>query len=164
MGHGTNAGVTVCGKIHKPERYLETAQKMRSMMSKMSYQGMFDIDLYESNGIMYFNELNLRVGAEGIGTLIAGVNLAKMFADGVTGNDGEVDYSVTAEEITFTNEKPLISDWAEGFISWKEYKHRLNNVQRLYIESEDDKGPANSFKWHIARQFLRKMKLQIRKK
>lgn len=162
LGHGSHAGVTACGKIHLPAEYKEICEKLRSMMAMTGLQGLFDIDLYESKGVMYFNELNVRLGAEGVGTLIAGVNLALMSAQSFLEPEKENDYDVEAREITFANEKPLSSDYGEGYITWKEYKKAINSVDYRFIYSESDRGPLYNYRFNIIRQFLRRIKKKCR--
>ena len=163
LGHGSNAGVTACGLIHHPEDYPEVTAGMRKMMANSGFQGLFDIDLYESNGKMYFNELNVRMGAEGVGTLIAGVNLATMFVDSFSEQDQKTDYDVVADTITFANEKPLISDWGENSIRWKDYKKSIDEVEKLFVYDADDPGPSRNFKWQILRQSARKVVKKFKK-
>ena len=162
LGHGTNAGVTVCGKIHDPEDYYETWEKMKKFILKTGFQGLFDIDLYESNGTIYFNELNLRMGAEGVGTLIADANISEIFAKSVDGKATSEDYSVRANQITFVNERPLYSDYGEGYISWAQCCEAIKSADYRLIYAEDDRGPYYDSIFYIIRQWLRRQKSRIR--
>lgn len=156
LGHGTNAGVTVCGKIHIPDEYPQTRDRMKEFISSTGFQGIFDIDLYEADGIMYFNELNVRMGAEGVGTLLAGVNLAEMFAE-IAQNEGKnVDFDAKARPITFVNERPLYSDYGENYISWKQCREAVSNVDQRCIYATDDKGPHYDSIFFVLRQWIRK--------
>lgn len=156
LGHGTNAGVTVCGKIHIPDEYPETWNRMKEFISSTRFQGIFDIDLYEADGIVYFNELNVRMGAEGVGTLLAGVNLAEMFANIVQNEGLNETFDVKAQPITFINERPLYSDYGENYISWKQCKEALCNVDQKCIYARDDKGPYYDSLFFVLRQWIRR--------
>lgn len=157
IGHGSQAGVTVCGKIHLPSDYEETYNKMKAMMAKTELQGLFDIDLYESNGVMYFNELNLRMGGEGVGTLVAGANLALMLAKSFLTPTEEIDYDMTANSITFTNERPLSSDYGEGYISFKEYRNAIKNNDFRCVRAKGDQGPYFDYLLSFPKQFVRRI-------
>ena len=158
VGSGTQAGVTACGRIHLPEEYPDTCSKMKKMMALTGLHGLFDIDLYESNGILYFNELNVRFGAEGVGTLIAGVNLPGMFASSLLSPDTEIDYDAVALPLTFANERPLISDFAEGSLTWRQYRKCLKDADHRFVYSEDDRKPAQAFSLYVLRQIVHKFK------
>lgn len=156
LGHGTNAGVTVCGKIHIPDEYPETSDKMKEFIASTGFQGIFDIDLYEADGIMYFNELNVRMGAEGVGTLLAGINLAQMFADIVQNEGRNVNFDAKARPITFVNERPLYSDYGENYISWRQCREAVRSVDQRCIYAKDDKGPYYDSVFYIFRQLAKK--------
>ncbi len=143
VGHGSQAGVTVCGKIHAPSEYPELTEKLKAFMKLTGFTGMFDIDLYESRGEMYFNELNVRMGGEGAGLLASGVNLPGMYADAVNGK--EIDFNAAAPGITFVNERPLASEYEEGFITKKEFKRIIKSADAGCIYSEDDPAPYKEF-------------------
>ncbi len=163
LGHGSNAGVTACGLIHKPSDWPDTVEGMRKMMADSGFRGLFDIDLYLSNGKMYFNELNVRMGAEGVGVLMAGVNLAEMFIRSFTEEAATIDYDAEAAPITFASEKPLISDWGENTIRYKDYKAYTKQVEKLVIYDPEDRGPARNFKWQILRQAVRKVVKKVKR-
>lgn len=162
LGHGTNAGVTVCGKIHKPNDFPDTWEKMKLFIIKTGFQGLFDIDLYESKGTIYFNELNLRMGAEGVGTLIAGTNIAQIFADSVIGEAADENYPLAAQPITFVNERPLYSDYGEGYITWAQCRNAIKNADSRLIYSKDDKGPYYDSLFYILRQWLRRQRRKVK--
>ena len=164
LGHGTNAGVTVRGKIHLPDEYPETRDKMKEFIASTGFQGIFDIDLYEAEGIVYFNELNVRMGAEGVGTLLAGVNLAEMFADIVQNEGKNVDFDAKARPITFVNERPLYSDYGENYISWKQCREAVRSVDQRCIYAKDDKGPHYDSVFFVFRQLARKKLRAIRRR
>lgn len=164
VGHGSHTGVTACGKIHMFHEFKDTCEKMQLMMSMTGLQGLFDIDLYESNGVMYFNELNVRLGAEGVGTLIAGVNLAAMCAYSFLMPRTEIDYNAQPETITFANEKPLSSDYGEGYISWKQYKSAVQNADHCFIYDAEDKGPVWNFRVFLFKQRIRRLLSKLKRK
>jgi len=153
VGHGSQAGVTVCGKIHDPSEYPGLAEKLKAFMKLTGFTGMFDIDLYESGGVMYFNELNVRMGGEGAGLLAAGANLPAMYADAVNGK--EVDFDISAPAVTFVNERPLASELAEGYISKKEYGKMIESAQYRCVYAEDDKEPFKEFRRLVLKERIR---------
>ena len=161
VGHGSQAGVTVIGKIHPTAEYEQTYEKLKAMMAKADFHGLFDIDLYESKGVMYFNELNVRIGGAGIGTLLAGVKLPKMLADTFFEEKPDVNYDAKAEEIVFVNERPLISEYGEGFISWRDYKKFENSTKYRFIYDEDDMRPYYNYKAGTVNEMIRRVKRKL---
>lgn len=162
IGHGSQAGVTVIGKIHSSSEFEKVYEKLKNLIAKTNFQGLFDVDLYESKGVIYFNELNVRIGGAGIGTLLAGVELPKMLADSFLDNEKEINYDAIAQEITFVNERPLLSEFSEGFITWKEYKQYTKDTGYRFIYDLNDKEPYYCYSATILLEMMRKIKRKLK--
>ena len=78
-GSGSHKGVTMVGKVLPLDIESELYKKLELFMKSLDFNGLFDIDLYQSNSRVYFNELNLRFGASGYAITQSGVNLPEIF-------------------------------------------------------------------------------------
>lgn len=155
MGHDNHAGVTCYGRLLSPDNHLEFINKLKEFLARLDFQGLFTVDVMESKGKLYFCEINMRMGASGAAVLISGVNLALMFANIIRG-DRSVDYDVVCRQLTFANEKPLINDYANRHISWKEYKDYLKKADIRFILSDKDMKPYHNY-------LLYELKLRIKR-
>lgn len=161
-GHGSHAGVTAVGTLHRPSEFGETADRIAKFLTLARFCGIYDIDLYRSGGKMYFNEMNVRMGAAGAGVLACGVNLAEMFIESFT-DDKAVDYSAQTKLMTFANEKPLSGDYGEGYISFKEYRERIKSADYRFIYSKDDIAPYKDYRVFFLRQMKKRRRLKKKK-
>ena len=156
MGHDSHAGVTSYGKLLSPDTHREFIERLKEFLVKLDFQGLFTVDVMESGGKLYFCEINMRMGASGAAVLISGVNLALMFAQAVSG-DKKVNYDRVCRELTFANEKPLINDYANKRISWKEYKGYLKKADIRFIYSMSDKKPYYNYGLYAAKMRLKRL-------
>ena len=144
-GKGPHHGVTLRGRIlpsHTQEGFIN---QLKQFVQKLHFKGLFDIDVYESGGVFYFNELNLRFGASGYAITASGINLPKFFLDSLKGVRWNLaDLSV--KETYFVNEKVAYDDYFNGYLSLADYKKRVSQSDIKFIESAEDNGPFKEFK------------------
>lgn len=136
----TYLGTTASGTLSPMSIYPELNAKLTKFVEKMNYTGIFDIDLYESNGKMYFCECNLRLGNSGVATLLNGINLPAMLVDALSGK--EIDLHAPAfDPKFFVDERVYIQKHWGGEISWQKYKGDIKNAHLRYIRAQKDKIP-----------------------
>ncbi len=156
LGHGVQAGVTGYGRVLDPVRIPELKAKLTLFLTKLDFQGLFTIDILESEGEYYFCELNLRIGGSGIAVLAAGCDLVGKMAEILSGNHPEL-VDEKCEEISFVSERPLLNDYAMGIISWKQYKSFLNQADFRFVYDINDRKPYNNYKIFVLRQIIKRM-------
>lgn len=156
VGSGSHRGVTMTGKlIRMPE---ELRQKIEKMISSLSFTGLFDIDLYEADGEIYFNELNMRFGAAGYAVTAAGQNLPEIMIQRLT---GQMTHSGLKEQIeqkrnmldddqstkVFVSEKVAFDDYKAGYIDRRQYKEMIKPEKGKisFIRQEEDMKPFYIF-------------------
>jgi predicted ATP-grasp superfamily ATP-dependent carboligase len=154
-GSGGHHGVTLKGKIFNPDDFVFINQ-LKQFMQSLHFCGLFDIDAYESNGKLYFNELNLRFGASGYAMTNSGINLPDCFIKHLTGR-GQTTEIYKVNEAVFVNEKVAYDDFYNGFISLSKYKKYLKDGNFGFIKSDDDPKPYNMF---ISQNFSFKKRLK----
>lgn len=144
VGHGRHNGVTLIGEYSSLKKYGELKTGLKRFMMDVGFTGLFDIDLYAAKGKIYFNELNLRLGAFGYAAVRAGYNMPGMLIESLTGRRCVQDTDFTGD-IKCISEKVNLDDFAEGYISWEQYKANRASVDYGFIEDEDDPKPFELF-------------------
>lgn len=140
----TYLGTTASGTLSPMSLYPELKAELTKFVEKMNYTGIFDIDLYESNGKMYFCECNLRLGNSGVATLLNGINLPAMLVDALSGKDVDLNAPVFDSKF-FVDERVFIQKYWSKDISWKEYKTNLKKAELYYIQDNEDSKPYKIF-------------------
>jgi len=145
QGNGGHRGVAKIGKLLPSNAFHTFFQQLEEFFRGLNFVGLFDVDMYESKGIIYFNELNLRFGASGYAITHQGINLPAMMINKLLGNKigSTCNAIITA---TFVNEKVNFEDYLAGYYGWKEYK-RINNIADFrFVDSQDDPNPHKAFR------------------
>jgi len=144
-------GVTATGTMRPMEKYGGLGERLKQFIRQFHFWGLIDIELLESKGTIYFNELNLRFGASGFAMTGIGVNLPelliKAFVDGEYGESLEAkNIDVKVEEYTFASEKVMMQKFAFRQLSHAEYKKILGNADFAFVRQETDPRPYREFR------------------
>ena len=158
IGNGAHKGVTEKGKIIDAEKKSPKTKKgIEQLLKNIGLIGLFDIELIESNGRLYFNELNLRNGAATYGVTLAGVNLPSILVGYYTGwNDKEISQELK-EGYVFLSEKVALEDYRAGYSSWRDYCGKKKSVDGFFIKSKDDWKPYSIFLLKVAKIRMKKI-------
>lgn len=143
-------GVASCGTLAPINAYPELSEKLNRFIEKLSYTGLFCIDLYESNGKMYFCECNLRLGNSGVATLLNGINLPSMLVEALCGKEFEFK-APQFEPKSFIDERVYIQKYCSREITWKSYLHAVRQSNYTYIANPLDKKPYLIFRLRALR-------------
>lgn len=161
MAHGGHFGVACQGKIMPTEGYDDLISKFKRMVLEIGFVGLFDIDFYESNGIFYYCELNLRFGGSGYAFTKMGVNLPGMMVKSFYGEDTDNLQKCILAETTYVNERMCLDDWYMRFISSYEFHHMIKTSDIHFIYDKNDKGPEKAYRKEyyrlFAKRFVKKM-------
>lgn len=151
-GHGAHVGVAMKGEI-LPVSYLgPLAEQLNAYVLATGFVGMYDIDLIEdTNGKMYFVEMNMRLGASGYAFEQCSVNLCGIYGDYAL-NGIAVKQSVEPSGIgkTFASEKVLYEEYLGGEIAKADLKNIAGNTDILFIKDEDDMRPYRYFRRYLS--------------
>lgn len=137
-------GVTMRGKIMPPENYSVFLEKVKEFILKNNFVGLFDIDSYESHGIIYFNELNCRFGASGYSVTNSGINLPSMLVNYFLGLPINFQQKLS-RTLFFVNEKYVRDDVAKGFISYFDMDKYIYSADFGFIKDDGDMEPYKLF-------------------
>lgn len=163
-GKGPHHGVTLRGRISSPYPHDEYIKQLIEFVHGLHFHGLFDIDIYESEGVFYFNELNLRFGASGYAITASGINLPEDFLDSIKGIRWNLP-DLPVKESYFVNEKVAYDDYSNGYLSLTDYNERLSHSLIRFIKSVEDNGPYEVFmsrNFTFKRRIKRKIKLLLK--
>lgn len=143
-GKGPHHGVTLLGKVLLPEKFAYFLNQLKDFVRELHFEGLFDIDFYESNGVLYFNEMNLRFGASGYAITHSGINLPYLLINHLLGKPNNFDKNIVEESI-FVNEKVAYDDYFNGYISKSDYNDYMKRADFGFIQSTNDEMPYKAF-------------------
>lgn len=139
-------GVTMAGTILDTSVLGETKDKIISLLKSLKYFGMFDMELFECDGKIYFNEINLRSGGPNYSYYLNGVNLPDIFVKELVGlGHNKAEEKVPSFGKTFVYEKVAWEDYIHSFITKKELKECINNADYTLLADKNDPAPGNRF-------------------
>ena len=165
IGHGSHFGVALQGKVFPVTGYEDLIEMFKELVKKIGFVGIFDIDYFESEGKLYFCELNLRFGGSGYAVTKMGVNLPVMMIKSFLQESIEGMKQTITGESTFFNERMAIDDWYGGHLSTKEFNKIRKESDIKFIEDETDPAPQKVLnKEFRAKRVKKTIKRWIRKK
>ncbi len=157
-GHGARRGVAATGVSLTPgdERYISTElmEKLREFMRSTGYNGLFDIDLIETeDGRIYFIEVNLRYGASGYVITCEGIDLPGIFADcmlkGKPVPDEEAVMALRKDPekgLSFASEKVLLENYSDGALTADEFEEAIRSADVRFVGNDADSKPYEKVK------------------
>ncbi len=137
---GTHTGVAAEGKVVSSSVPGELRPKPESFVKQSGLNGLFRIDLIESEGQVFFSEMNLRMGGSCYGVTMAGANLPAVLADMIY-HGAQSGPDDIREEIVFESELIDLENPLTGFVSLKTLQQYLSEKHRCFIRNADDPGP-----------------------
>lgn len=161
-------GMTATGKIFPIDRMPELEEKLNAFLKETSMTGIFDMEFYESKGVLYFNEFNVRLGANGFAVTYGVANIPGLYVKYMLGDSGgNYNGPIHFEEQSFASEKVLRDLFFDKIITYKQYKKTISkDAEILCIKNELDNKPFKVFSkielilpfWRWCREAKRKMK------
>lgn len=124
-------------------------EKFKEFVRRIGFVGLFDVDFFESNGIVYFCELNLRYGGSGEAVSRMGVNLPAMYVEFMVDSKPVNPNLEISGSATYVNDRMCHKDWVTNHISYKDMMSQLHSSDFRFIKSSDDPAPAMIFRIEI---------------
>lgn len=160
IGEGHHKGVTKVGVVSSLDNQPSLKEKITKFLSMTNLTGLCDIDLYESNSIIFFNELNLRFGAFGYSILCAGVNLPNMLIQTLLSEQYNMN-ALIYNNTTCVSEKVNFDDYLAGYYGFMEYR-RINNMADFsFLNDKEDPQPYNKFKRYALKLVIKQKIIRI---
>lgn len=169
MSEGSVKGVACQGKIMPTVGFEDTIRKFKEFVLGTHFIGLFDIDFFLADGILYFDELNLRIGGSGYAVSKMGVNLPAMLVRFFSGEPFDGLRKEITTKATFANEKMCFDNWNEGYISFKKFRRIVHSSDINFLDDKNDPTPKEHFekkissmRWKVAlKKYPRKIKRSL---
>ena len=145
IGEGGHKGVTKVGIVTPLVKKGDLYERIQKFLKLINLTGLCDIDLYEHNGMIFFNELNLRFGAFGYSIICAGVNLPKLMVEYLFHNILSSTQNEIYPKTVCLSEKVNYDDYYNGFYGIKRYKQINEMTDKTFLKNEDDPMPYKVF-------------------
>lgn len=158
-------GITATGSLLPITSVPSLKEQLSTFMQMTGLVGLFDIDLYESNGEVYFNELNVRFGANGFALTYSHANLPGLYIEWVLHHAINELPSALSRPLTFSNENILRQMYLEGLLSWSAYQTSCKEGDQHAICHPEDIVPYKLFTrtnlilplWKILKQLKKRL-------
>ena len=147
-----NKGIALHGKVMPVDGFEEVIDKFKQLVLKIGFVGVFDIDFYRSDNLIYFCEMNLRFGGSGYAITKMGVNLPAMFVSMCQGANWKTPIMDIHSSAIYLNERMLMADWESGVLTYKEFKSYLQNADIYFIADTDDPQPERMYQLEIRKR------------
>ncbi len=157
-------GIARQGLVRPIDGFEALLLKFKEFVASIGFHGLFDIDFYESSGIMYFGEMNFRFGGSGYAVTKMGCNLPKMMICSFLGDAISVAPCKVTGTATFVNERMCLEDWCFHYISEKECNYILSSSDIHFVYDNDDPGPQRRLKKYSLQQKLKRVIRKLLKK
>ena len=132
-----NRGIARQGKVMPVDGFETEIEKFKKLVVAIGFVGIFDIDFYKSDGVIYFCELNLRFGGSGYAFTKMGVNLPAMLVRHLCGESVEdMNQAITGTAI-YANERMCMEDFVNGYMTRKEFKECMASEIRFVTDAQD---------------------------
>lgn len=144
MGKGSSHGVSMLGKVC-PLDNLELCLKIETLLEKLHYVGIFNVDFIESNGKLYFVELNFRYAAYGSAVDMLGCNLPAIFISRILGLEPIMSRYKMKNELVYFNEKIGLVSVIRNFMTLSVYLDFKRKADFYFVASNSDTNPYRAF-------------------
>lgn len=155
-----NKGIALQGKVMPVDGFEEVIDKFKQFVLSIGFVGVFDIDFYKSDNLIYFCEMNLRFGGSGYAVTKMGCNLPAMMVEYFTGGNTDTWKKNITGEAIYTNERMCLDDWANGYITLDEYKRHMKSADIRFIQDNDDPQPQKAYQRTF---FSRRLSMLVKK-
>ncbi len=154
-----NKGVTILGKNMNPQHLEPYISRLKDMLLSMGYHGIFNVEMFKSNGTTYLNEINVRIAGTCWGATGAGANIPDLWVRCLLGEIEQWPQLNIKYNTLFINDKTAYEDLVHGFRKSSELK-KWNSASDFHLlMSSDDPQPWKVF-YKRMRKILFKQKIK----
>lgn len=149
-------GVTMAGELCPFEEAGVDIAKLKAMLRKFHYVGMFDMELNVTSHDIYFGEVNFRSGGPSFVYHLCGTNLPAIAVKGLCGlriTEQETKLASVHKKLVY--EKVVWEDYAHNYIKRREKNSLLKSADLTLLKYDNDKEPGRQFAKKIIGIFIR---------
>lgn len=124
----------------------EMQDNVNDLMKSFHYTGMFELELYVANDIIYFNEINFRSGMSSFAYLMSGANLPAYYVKAAYQHFSPAEDEVIEQYgKTFLYENIALIDCKKDFMLKADFEQKVQNADILFVQNELDPNPGTLF-------------------
>lgn len=146
-------GIALQGRVRPVKELDDLMSLFKQLVLKIGFVGIFDIDFFQSDGLFYFCELNLRYGGSGYAITQMGVNLPAMMVKHFYGESTNDMRKSIMQEAVYVNDRMCIEDWYEGHITLKDFRQYLKMADIRFVSDDKDSQPEKAFNREFRKLF-----------
>ena len=150
-------GIAREGKIRPVAGFEALIAQFSEYVRRIGFYGLFDIDFWESGGVVYFDEMNFRFGGSGYAYTAMGANLPVRFV-----RELRREPCLTPEvkgTATYVNERMAVEDWNFRFLTEDEMRAMIERADIRFVYDERDPAPGRALE-RLIRQLRLKRTLR----
>ena len=123
-------------------------------IQKIGFIGIFDIDFYLSDNLLYFGELNLRFGGSGFSFIYKGINLPEMYARTLLGKSIDNLQKEITNTASYSNERICLDNWIDGQLTTRKFFSILKSSDISAVKCKHDRIPEFVFWIKTIKKYL----------
>lgn len=154
MAKGGHQGVALHGSIVPCKNFDNFINPLKSFIQKIGFVGIFDIDFYLSDNLLYFGELNLRFGGSGFSFIYKGINLPEMYARTLLGKSIDNLQKEITNTATYSNERICLDNWIDGQLTTRKFFSILKSSDISAVKCKHDRIPEFVFWIKTIKKYL----------
>ena len=156
---GYERGVPLAGEFMPFDRFPGLEEKVRELLKRYHYRGMFDLGINLVGDQYYFNEINLRSGGTNFVYFKSGVNLPDLFVKETLGIPHGKEEEIPVYGKKYFYEKEGYEDLLHDILSEETFNEWNEKADIKFFVNEDDPEPGEIF---IGEMEKRRQKKAIR--
>ncbi len=160
MGEGSSHGVSILGHVKPVRTDNEIKRKIETLLKGLGFVGIFNIDFIETEGRVFFVELNLRFATYGYGLFKLGVNVPALFIQILTNSLNPDSVPVVEKDQFYLNEEVAFNNILEGKLSVRRFEEIKKQAGIYFVQSAGDPRPMK----HLRRRFVIKYLLKLKRR
>ncbi len=155
-------GITLMGRMQSLDIVSEMQEKIQCFLHTIGYQGMFDVEIMECNGKMYFGELNFRNSSFVGAITFGGCNLPAIWVEYLKTGQIINDYKFSYDTV-FLNDRVCWDDYIFAYINKREMKKLYKQADCNLIHVEQDPKPEEMFIYRMSINKKQRLVIIIKK-
>ena len=149
-------GVPVAGEFMPFERFPGLEEKVRELLKRYHYRGMFALEINIVGDEYYFNEINLRSGGINFLYFSSGVNLPDLFVKETLGLTYGPEEETPVFDKKYFYEKEGYEELLHDFLSEEEFKEWNEKADVKFFVNDKDPEPGEMFIEEMERKLKNK--------
>ena len=157
----SHMGIAREGLIRPITGFESLIEQFKEFVRRIGFCGLFDIDFYQSEGLCFFGEINLRFGGSGYAYTAMGANLPSVMIKHFQNPDQKFTVDDVCGTASFVNERMCLDDYLHDYINRKQVREIIDGADIRFIIDKKDSGPARRMNREVRILGLKRIRLQF---